>query len=137
MTDPSLSLQKAIRALLVADPAVTALVPASSIFDRHRQPETFPHINIGEGQVILDDGLQRDRFEVYADCHIWTRESGLVDCKRIGGAASNALRTFPKVIDSFRIADAFVDGARYLRDPSGEHAHGVLSVLAVMRRESP
>lgn len=53
MSDPSLALQKAVRERLVASAAVTALLPADSIFDRHARPERFPCIVLGEGQVLF------------------------------------------------------------------------------------
>lgn len=57
MMEPSLALQKAVRARLVATSAVTTLVPAAHVLDRNNRPEVFPAIIIGEGQTILGEGL--------------------------------------------------------------------------------
>src|SRR5690606_20915740 len=52
MMEPSLALQKAIRARLIGTPAVTALVPAANMLDKNSRPEVFPSIIIGEAQTV-------------------------------------------------------------------------------------
>lgn len=130
MTEPSLDLQKAIRERLTSSSVVTSLVPASSILDRNGRPETFPCILIGEGHTIPDDGLARNRHQTFADLHLWKTEAGLVGVKQIAGAIRHALSDTILVTDHFYVADAYIEQSRFFRDPSGVHAHGVITVAA-------
>lgn len=128
MTEPSLPLQAAIRARLVATSAVTALVPAASILDRNARPVPFPSIIIGEGTTSPDDGLARHRHLAVADLHIWATEPGLVQAKTIAGAVRDALNDGPLSVTGFHVADLRIASSRFLRDPDQLHSHGVLSL---------
>lgn len=130
MTEPSLDLQKALRARLVAASTVTMLVPATSILDRNSRPEVFPCILIGEGQTIPDEGLARARHQVFSDLHIWKTEPGLAGCKQIVGAIRNALADTVWALDHHHVADLFIADSRFIRDPDGTHSHGMITVQA-------
>jgi hypothetical protein len=70
----SLQLQQAIRAALVNSTAVTALVPASNIYDRSKRPEVFPCVVLGEDmEQDSDMTLARDVIRVTSTVHIWDR----------------------------------------------------------------
>jgi hypothetical protein len=132
MTEPSLALQIAIRARLVASPAVLELVPADHIVDHSARPEAFPAIIIGDGRTALEDlTYSRNHVRVVADLHIWANETGLATVKEIAGAVTAALRTKP-ALTGLALVDFRVAGARYLRDPSGHHGHAVLSIEALL-----
>jgi hypothetical protein len=128
--EPSLDLQKAIRARLVAAGAVTALVPASSILDSSGIPRTFPCILLGEAQTLPDDGLARNRHEVHADLHIWQTEDGTVGSKQIAGAIRDALAYGRWTLDHYHVADLYVASTRFMRDPDGLHSHAVMTLSA-------
>lgn len=128
--EPSLELQKAVRARLVASSAVTALVPASAIIDRNSRPEIFPCILIGEGQTVPDAGLARSRHETFADLHIWRTEPGLVVSKQVAGAIRAALADTFWSIPGLHVADLFISGSRFMRDPDGVHSHGIITLQA-------
>lgn len=132
MSEPSLALQTAIRARLIATPAVTALVPAASIFDRTTRPEDFPCIVIGDGQTVLEGICYSVRsVRVFADLHLWAKESGLENVKTLAGAAFDALfRELP--VPGFMVNLCHATGIRFMRDPGGEHSHAVLTVEAVL-----
>lgn len=135
MTEPSLALQKAIRGRLIADAGVTALVPATSIFDRHARPETFPCVILGDAQLAWDpEPLDRDRVTVFADLHVWQREGGMAGAKSIVGAIKQALDGGWWVLDQHSVADLHVPTVRFLRDPSGEHSHAVVTVEATLKQ---
>jgi hypothetical protein len=132
MIEPSLAVQIAIRSALIASPAVTGLVPATSIFDRRTRPELFPCIIIGDGQTALEPiTLARSHVRVFADLHIWTKEGGLETVKTIAGNASAALRAKPS-IDGFHVVDWKVTGTRFLRDPADEYGHAITSIEALV-----
>lgn len=130
MTEVSAAVQRLIRARLTARAGLVAMVPAANIRDTNGRPEAYPCILIGEGQVVGEDVDCIDLSEVFSDIHVWTKEPGTLQCKMISGEIRRALRGVDDVVDGFDISMQF-EGARYLRDPSGEHAHGVLTFVAI------
>ena len=133
MTDPSLALQTTIRNRLIADATVTALVPATSIFDRGSRPEKFPCIILGEGQTAFGDVFDAYYDQAFADLHIWTAESDFETVKAIAGAVRDALKTGPWLVVDHICTSLVLISARYLRDPDGVHSHAVVSVKAILQ----
>jgi hypothetical protein len=128
----SLALQKAIRARLATTAAVTALVPAASIFDASARPEAFPCVILGEDRQTPADSVVQRYIRVSTTLHVWTKEAGLTESKAIVAAIRKALNfTFP-ALDQARCLDLRWTGDRYLRDPDGETAHGVITFEAVI-----
>lgn len=128
MIEPSLACQQYIATRLKMAPAVTALVPMASIFDRSGRPEVFPCIILGEGQTIDEsDNECIVAAEVFIDIDVWTREPGLAVCKTIAGAVMRELRGFHTQYDGM---DLWLteQSVRFLRDPSGDHGHAVISL---------
>lgn len=129
----SLAVQKAIRTRLVGTAAVTNLVPATSILDRNARPNPDPAIIIGEDQEIDENRIARDVVRVFSTVHVWKRESGLVGVKAIAGAIRTAIHTVAeRQIDGFHFGDCYVSQTRFLRDPDGETAHGVVTIEALV-----
>ncbi|KAB0679525.1 tail completion protein gp17 [Aureimonas leprariae] len=132
MIEPSLELQRAIRARLVATPAVVALVDQAQIRDGFVRPESFPSILIGDGQTVLERvTYARRHVRTYADLHVFTHGEGLAGAKTVAAAVAGALATAP-AIDGFRMIDFEISGVRYLRDPDHEAGHAVVSVEALV-----
>lgn len=130
--EPSLACQIAIHERLVADAALTALVPAASIFDGRTRPEEFPCITIGTGQTVLEPiTLRRAHVRVYLGVELWTEEIGLENVKTIAGAATKALAAKPE-IPGFRVVDWLVTGTRFMRDPANV-GHAVMNVEALLQ----
>jgi hypothetical protein len=129
-----LALQKALRSRLSSSGDVIALVPASSILDRHERPNPRPSIVIGEGQSV-DDGesIARTLTRVYMDLHIWVEEPSTETCKRIAGAIKAALKVRPQIEDGYHCADCRVRGSRFLRDPDGKTSHAVVTIDALVQ----
>lgn len=133
MIDPSLALQAALRARLIGTSAVTALVPAEAIFDRHGRPERFPCVLLGEGQTLYSH-LHASYFDtVFTDLHVWLEEPGLTGAKSVAGAIRMALLDGPLAATDYRISDLTIASARFLRDPDGLHSHGIVAVQALMQ----
>jgi hypothetical protein len=126
--EPSLPLQAAIRARLVAASAVTSIIPATAIVDRNATPALDNSIVIGEAMASPDDGLARHRHYVFADLHVWRKEPGLVGAKQVVGAIRDALNDGPLSVDGYHVADLRIASSRFLRDPDGVHSHAVLSL---------
>jgi hypothetical protein len=128
-----LAVQKAVRARLTATPAVTALVPAASILDRHARPAPDPSIILGEGQCIEAGDIARAVVRVVLDLHVWKKEPGLAGVKAIAGAVRAALHSARLALDTgFHCGDCRVSMMRYLRDPDGETGHGVVTVETIV-----
>ncbi|MGP2493510.1 DUF3168 domain-containing protein [Mesorhizobium sp. PUT5] len=132
-----LALQKALRARLVATGAVTALVPAASILDANQRPAPSPSIIIGEGQAIEGDRLDRRDQRLVLTLHVWKKEPGITGVKAIAGAIRAALSLKFEENDGYHFADCRVSSMRFLRDPDGETAHGVVTVEALVCEVAP
>jgi len=130
VTEASLAAQKSLRNHLVADTDLIALVPAADIRDSNARPERFPCIILGEATVVGADAPCMSISELHLTAHVWTREPGTENCKLIAGAVRRAAEGIDEMVDGFDLGFAF-DGTRYLRDPDGETAHGVVTFAAL------
>jgi len=128
----ALAVQKAIRARLVATPAVTELVPAASILDRNSRPAPDPSIVLGEDQIVDEGRIARDVVLVYSTLHVWKREPGLIGVKAISGAIRSAMRDRLASVPGYHFGDSYVSSERFLRDPDGETAHGVVTIESLV-----
>lgn len=121
--------QKAIAARLSATTAVTALCPATNILDRNERPNPSPAIIIGEGQTLPHGDIARKAWNVFLDLHIWKKEIGTSGVKAIAGAIVTALQSSRLALDSgYSCGDCHVPQRRFLRDPSGDLSHAVVTV---------
>lgn len=127
------AVQKAVYGRLTNAPALVALVPASSIVDENHRPGPMPLIIIGEGMTMEGDRIDRRDQRVILDLHIWKKEPGLKAVKLIAAAVRAAVSAprFERV-EGFHFADCRVTRARFLRDPDGETAHGIVTVEALV-----
>lgn len=124
-----LAVHEAVRQRLTGNSAVTALIPAGSILDINQRPAPTPSIIIGEGMVTEGDRIDRRDLRVILDLHLWKKEQGLTGVKAVAGAiraAINSARLVP--VDGFQFGDCRVTNARFLRDPDGETAHGIVTI---------
>ncbi|MBN9333626.1 DUF3168 domain-containing protein [Devosia sp.] len=139
MTDQAYYVQKAVYERLVATPALVDLVPVANIVDDlGGLPTVFPGIILGEGQIV-DEGQRIDRSvkRVYLTCHLWTAEPRLNEVKKIGGAFAAAIETSTNggsLGGGFYLGDLRIRDVRYIRDPSGQNGHGVVTVDTLVGR---
>lgn len=131
--EPSLAIQRAMRARLIAAPAVTALVPAERIFDGRWRTEQLPCIIIGEGSVLYSDEYVSFHDEAYLDVHVWAREEGFELAKEITGAIRTALKQAPWTAEGHIVHGITVSKARFIRGKDAENAHAIISVDAIMQ----
>lgn len=122
------AVQIAIRARLANTPAVTALVPATSIVDINARPAPDPAIILGEGQAVDEGRIDRATQRVFATLHVWKKEPGLAGVKQIAAAIRTAVNASRLLVAGYHCGESFVSDMRYLRDPDGETAHGVVTV---------
>jgi Protein of unknown function (DUF3168) len=132
--EPSLDLQKAIRARLLASADLMALVPADNVLDSTGRPELMPAVGIGEGWTVY----RRFGSTTYATLHIWMQEPGLAGSKAIASAIVAAVKVDAQIegvliLDNFICHDLQVTQTRFLRDPHGSFSHGVVTVAGIVK----
>ena len=128
MSEASLAAQRLAVARMRAHVPLQSLVPDANIMDRNERPEIFPCIIVGEAQTIGEDIDCSDLSQVYLTIHVWTKENTFTACKSICGEIRRALRRVSGTQNGFNLDFNFED-SRYLRDPSGEHSHGVVTFV--------
>ncbi|MFG6562587.1 DUF3168 domain-containing protein [Sulfitobacter sp. 1A13421] len=135
MIEPSVSLQTALRAALIADPAVTALVQPEHI--RAGRADRFPCVIMSGatteylGRASGGQHLAR----VNLDLHVWAVEDGPDTAKAIGFAVSRAVIAMPDAQDGVDIDHLDQPRTIWLRDvqPELSYTHGVIEIEAVIR----
>jgi hypothetical protein len=132
--EPSLELQKAIRAHLIGLRAVTDLVTPDHIRAGSTRPDKSPAIIIGDGVTQFLGYAAGSQYvaRVFIDLHVWAIENGADVAKTIGGVLAAALRD-PPATDGFAIDEWALTRIVWPRDPNPELGHGVLSVEAAVR----
>lgn len=133
----ALAVQKAIRARLVSLSDITTLVPAANILDRNSRPAPDPSIVLGEDQEVDEERIARNVVRVYSTLHVWKKEAGLVGVKAIAGAIRSAVQAGHLVtVSRYHFGDCRVAATRFLRDPDGETAHGVVTIETLVSEVS-
>jgi hypothetical protein len=131
----SLTFQKFARAALIADLDVTALVPADNIVDANARPEIYPRINLGEDQELPADEIVSRYTTVISTLHVWVREPGLATAKAIAGEVRRVLNRPSRLVfeaNGYRCIDSRFASARFIRDPDGITAHGIVTFESVI-----
>ncbi|CAM3387600.1 DUF3168 domain-containing protein [Paracoccus nototheniae] len=131
--------QKALRARLVSYQTVSQLVPVANILDTNQRPAPMPSIILGESQSV-DEGTsqRRSHTRIYHTLHIWAREPSLARAKAIGSAIRSAMQAGRLTLPAgLHCADLLVASQRYLRDPDGEHSHGVVTLEILIAEDRP
>ena len=116
MTHPSLALQKAVVATLVADAGVGALV-GDRIYDAPPRDAAFPYLTIGGLRVDDWSTGSEDGAEHRVTLHVWSRERGKRECYEVLEAVEAALHDAALVLEdhalvNLRFAFAEVDRER-------------------------
>ena len=136
MIEPCLAYQTAVRAALIADADVTALVPADHIRAGSTRPDKLPTVILGDGQTEFLGRASGSQFlaRVTLTLHIWAIEDGADTAKAIGFAVMNALTDAPAAV-GFAIDEHEMPNVIWLRDPQPEqsYTHGIAQLEAVIR----
>jgi hypothetical protein len=122
-------LQRAIYAALTAAPALAG----GNVFDQVPENEPFPHITIGDEQVIDDSTTCQAGWELHTDVHCWSRpvDGSKGEVKRI--AASVATRvTAIASISGLSLVSIAHETTRVFRDPDGKTEHAVVNFRALI-----
>ncbi len=137
MIEPSVALQTALRATLIADTALTALVQPDRIRAGSTRPDKFPCVVMSGASTHYLGRASGDQHvaRINLDLHIWAIEDGADTAKAIGFAVSKALIGIADEQDGFCIDQMDQPRMVWLRDPQPElaYTHGVIDVEAVIR----
>lgn len=132
MSDPSLSIQTAVEAALRASPAITTAFAPSNIRIYTMGPSLdpiFPHILIGDDQVIGDDTECVSASEVAVTVHVYAREetpdASRTKAKAIASAVRTAL-TRQLLLDGHVCDDWAYEDTQHLTDPDRLTSHSVV-----------
>jgi len=134
--DASYELQLAIVPRLKNDADVSAMI-AGRIFDFvPRDPVTghvtaqFPFVAFGEEQEIPERYDCIDGSEIFLDLHVWSRDPGFREAKRIANAIKSSLDGADLPLAENALVYFVYDGRRVIRDPDGLTSHAVLTFRA-------
>jgi len=136
MIDPALAMQKAVRAHLISDSAITDLVPADHVRAGSTRPDKLPAIMIANANTMMHGRAAGGQFvaTVFLDLHLWALEDGLDRVQTIGAAVAHRLMTWPATeAFGFELDDFKHQRTVYPRDPDPQHGHGVMFIEAAVR----
>ena len=133
MAEPALAVQDAVLTALRGDAALRALV-GTRIWDTPPGPSsTFPCVTLGEGQTIPQRSLGCfDAAEHFFRVHVWSREVGYPQCKRIAEAVHRVLHEAEIAVSGFTLIDMAQENSVFMRDPDGKTSHSVLEFRALL-----
>lgn len=130
MIDASLPVQKAIRARLIADATVNALV-AGRIYDAVPTAAAKPYLSFGPFDVLPEPADCSQGADITLQIDGWAAGPDTVEIKRIGAAVAASLQWAELALDEGqRLVIMSIETVRYLRDPDGITAHAAVTVRA-------
>ncbi|WP_257164684.1 DUF3168 domain-containing protein [Bradyrhizobium sp. SRS-191] len=124
LTDPTTSLVETIKAKLLGDADLAALV-ADRCYDRIPNNPTFPYLSIGEVQVLPELGEATDAATAHVTLHSWDRFKGSDAVRSIGKYVIAALHDQDLMLSDGAVQSLLLESARTLPDPDGLTKHGV------------
>lgn len=137
MIEPSVSLQTALRTVLIADSAVIALVQPDRIRSGSTRPDKHPCVIFsGASTEYLGRASGGQHVaRVNLDLHIWAIEDGADTAKAIGFAVGGVVIGLERDQDGFAIDQLEKPRTIWLRDvqPELSYTHGIIEVEAVIR----
>lgn len=88
--DSTLPIQLAVRAALVADADVTALI-SGRVYDYVPDNVVFPYVSFGQSDLVLEEGQDLEMAEVTMQIDTWSTKPGRVEMRQVMAAISNVL----------------------------------------------
>jgi hypothetical protein len=129
MTHPSLALQKAVVAALVADTAVGALI-GERIYDAPPRDATFPYVTVGQVNTTDWSTGTEAGAEHQLTLHVWSRERGKKQCYAIAEAVEAALHDAALTLEDHALVNIRFEFAETRRDPDGITFHSAIRFRA-------
>jgi hypothetical protein len=134
MPHPSLALQKAIHAALIADAAVGAVI-SDRIHDAAPRNAVFPFVTFGDARVGDWSTGTEEGAEHRLLIHVWSRQRGKAECWAIIEAVRAVLHEAALDVDGHALVNLRVEAAEVGQDRDGITWHGVMRLRAVTERE--
>lgn len=126
----TLAMQGHIVTTLKADPGVAALI-GDRVYDLPPAEAMFPYLTI-EVTDASEDFVSEcfSDWEVDGTVHVWSRQPGYVEARRIAQACDAALANRHPIFTGFRMGWFAPMGQSWSRDPDGLTSHGELNYRA-------
>jgi hypothetical protein len=121
--------QRAIYGALTIAPALAD----GNVFDQVPESEPFPHITIGDEQVLDNSTTCQDGWEVHTDVHCWSRPvDGSKGEVKVLAASVVTRVTAIASITGFSLVSLTHETTRVFRDPDGLTEHAVVTFRALI-----
>ena len=122
-------LQRAFYGALTASPALAD----GNVFDEVPENEPFPHVTIGDEQVIDNSTTCQDGWEVYSDVHCWSRpvDGSRGEVKKLAASVVTRIVAIAS-IEGFSLVSLTHETTRVFRDPDGLTEHAVVTFRALI-----
>jgi hypothetical protein len=134
MSDPSVEIQNAVEAALRASAAVKSAMGLATVrLYTLSAPVNapFPHLIIGEDQIVGDDSDCGQASDVAVTIHVYSRTdtpaATRLQAKAIAAAVRQVL-TAELTVTGHRVIDWQFETTRHLKDPDGLTAHSVVTL---------
>lgn len=129
--DSGYALRAAIRARLVADAGVAALIDGR-VYTQAPQSIAFSWLELGAAQDLpFEDGGCINGIETFLDIHAWARsQKAASEVILINAAVKRCLHNQIFPLDGHVLQSMRITSARTMRDPDGTTWHGVISAHA-------
>lgn len=133
--DASYELQRAIVTRIKADAVLSSLI-VDRIYDLVPRGDDgkvladFPYVSFGDWQDTPENFDCIDASEIAVQLHVWSRDPGFREAKRIAKALSRCLHDADITLADNALTYLTYDGRRDLRDPDGLTSHSVVNFSA-------
>jgi hypothetical protein len=132
MSSPSAELQKLVRALLVADTAVSSFV-GGRVYDMPPEGAQFPYIAFGPSDSTPDDVDCIDCENISLQLDVWTEDLGNAKtCREVSDATKAALHRATGDLGDHALVSLEVSFVRVVPDPQDNITHGIISLEAIV-----
>ncbi|MGU3492744.1 DUF3168 domain-containing protein [Xanthobacteraceae bacterium A53D] len=124
------ALRGAMRARLVADPPLNALI-SGRVHDVPPADASFPFVTLGEAVVSDWSTATEGGSEQVLTLHVFSRQGGRAEAMAIASAVQQALHDAPLVLVGHALANLRATTAEVRRDADGRTFHALVRFRAV------
>jgi len=118
----------AIETAAGASPA-TELANLTRVMGATDRDATYPYVTIGECEVNAGGTDCADTATLIFPMHIWTKEKGFTQCKKIDAALIDLFDDTPFAVTGHTVTGCFHRRSRFMRDPQRGIRHGITELL--------
>jgi hypothetical protein len=129
MPTASAALRAAIRAALVADGALVALLGGTRIYDAPPRSAAFPYVTLGDARI--SETSPEGDVEHLLTLHAWSRQGGHKEAHVIAGALLNALDDAPLALAGHHLVNLRFSVADIRREADGRTYQALVRFRAV------